>query len=372
MKINTFNLFIILFNLLFNLYYTMKINETEILLISYIQSTTLSTYKNILSSIIKSNKLTSNIKSIPSLFEQQDGVLPPDNNIQLNNFGLKIKWFDLLTKLNENKKLKLLIMIRHAEAYENLNPYNNTICNFILDDRIINNFDSEITDNGYIQSNNLNNLFQSISPNEQSNNQNITWFETIGLKNQIFFTSPLSRTMQTSNSSLYSLPIADIIASEILRASIGTDVCNSRHSVYTSTSEHSLPPPFNTGCNLPDESLLDIYTCTTNLKSNACKYPTLPFKFPIRPPGGNGIGLISDSDQLWRYDSVDDSHILRSLTFLKQLYEYYPDNQVIGVVTHGEMIQAIYESLGEFPYPAKNTQVVPLLIELIEEDEEST
>lgn len=258
-------------------------------------------------------------------------------------------------------------MIRHGQAYENLNPESNENCEFMYENEIIQNFDSVLSPDGIQQTIDLNNLLKSISPPEQSNNQNLTWFETIGLNNQLIITSPLSRTLQTSNNSLYSLPISEIITSELIRASIGTDVCNFRHSVYTSTSEHTLPSPWNTGCKLPNESLLDIYTCSEkNPESNACKYPTLPFQFPIRPSGGQGVGLISDSDQLWRSDSVDSSHIERSLVFLNQLYEFYPDNQVIGIVTHGEMIQAIYESLGQYPYSAKNTQVVPLMIELNE------
>jgi hypothetical protein len=36
---------------------------------------------------------------------------------------------------------------------------------------------------------------------------------------------------------------------------------------------------------------------------------------------------------------------------------------VVGVVTHGEMVRALYEALGQGSYDARNTQVVPLMIE---------
>jgi broad specificity phosphatase PhoE len=97
--------------------------------------------------------------------------------------------------------------------------------------------------------------------------------------------------------------------------------------------------------------------------SPACLYPLLPFQFPIRPPNGYGLGLISDSDELWRADMEDSSHIVRSLTFLRELFEYHPEEKIVGIVTHSEMISALYESLGEVPYSAKNTQIVPIMIE---------
>lgn len=342
---------------------TIKSNESEQLVFSSLEFVSFPSLQQSFKQIISSNN---KIAAIPKLFEQQNGVYPAENELQLPNFGAIQPWTDILELLNE-KNRKLLILIRHAQAWENLNPTENSNCEFTYNNEVIQNFDSPLSETGKEQTKQLNELFRSISPSEQSSNQNLTWFETIGLKNQLFITSPLSRTLQTSNHSLLSLPISGIIASEMIRASVGTDVCNARHSVYSSTSEHSLPSPWNTGCKLPSESLLDIYSCSSsNSQSDACQFPTLPFQFPIRPPGGDGVGLISDSDQLWRSDSVDSTHKERSLTFLNQLFEYFPDNSVIGVVTHGEMVEAVYESLGQFPYGPRNTQVVPIMIELQE------
>ena len=36
---------------------------------------------------------------------------------------------------------------------------------------------------------------------------------------------------------------------------------------------------------------------------------------------------------------------------------------VVGVVTHGEMIRAVYEALGQGAYSPLNTQVVPIMID---------
>jgi hypothetical protein len=157
------------------------------------------------------------------------------------------------------------------------------------------------------------------------------------------------------------------VATEIVRASIGTDVCNFRRSVKTPTAANDLPSPFSTSCTLPSDSLTDIYI--KNALPNALK-----FEFPIRPPGGSGFGLLSDPDMLWRSDVVDDTHVTRATAFLSQLFEYksfYCDSEsildsvpVIGLVTHGETINAIYKASGETGYSPLNTQVVPLMIQI--------
>lgn len=202
------------------------------------------------------------------------------------------------------------------------------------------------------ESTNLNVLFKQVAPSDQSNSADQTWFETLGLKNAPFFCSPLSRTMQTGERVLAALPVPQVTVSELIRASIGTDVCNFRRSVHFPTSAMSLPPPFNTGCRIPNDSLESIYV---NSKVN--------FTFNVRPPGGTGFGLISDNDQIWRSDFRDDTHILRSLAFLAEVFEYVSES-VVGVVTHGEMINAIYEAVGEASYQPLNTEVVPIIIDV--------
>lgn len=340
-------------------------NDTEFFAITSLQAASLPVIKETMERLVFSSQ---RVHSISNLFLQQDGIQPTDPLLQLPNFGAKISWNKILAMLQESAQRKLLILIRHGEAWENLNPLSNDHCEFLYENQIIQNFDSPLSPRGIEQALELNELLHSPAPSDQNNNQNMTWYETIGLLDQQYFTSPLSRTLQTANYSLTGVPMQNITASELLRASVGTDVCNFRHSVYTSTSEHSLSSPWNTGCQLPSESLLSLYTCQEDSQSTstACKYPILPFQFPIRPSSGHGIGLISDSDQLWRSDIVDSSHIVRSLAFLQELREYYPAEQVIGVITHGEMISAIYESLHEVPYSAKNTQIVPIMIEFDE------
>lgn len=163
-----------------------------------------------------------------------------------------------------------------------------------------------------------------------------------------------------------------MVATEIVRASIGQDVCNFRRSVLTPTSLNDLPLPFSTSCDLPEDSLTEIYI-------NRAAPDDLKFEFPIRPPGGSGFGLFSDSDMLWRSDVEDDTHVTRATAFLAQLFEnrdFYCGNEedtrrynssalpIIGLVTHGETIDAVYKASGEAGYSPRNTQVVPLMIEM--------
>jgi hypothetical protein len=296
-------------------------------------------------------------KAVPDIFAQQSGIYPESGEKQLPSFGANYPWADILDMLNEQRIL--LIMIRHGEAWENINPYTNDVCEFEIDGQTIQNFDSRLDLTGIKQAIDLNNLLLS----KETNNSSSTWFDVMGLTNKPFFVSPLSRTLETANIALKDLPIPEITVSEMIRASIGTDVCNYRRSVQSLTSTTELPAPWYTGCKLPEESLMDIYgpsSDTTNVN----------FKFTIRPAGGEGIGLISDGEQLWRNDVVDDTHIIRAKTFMSQLFDYRKSMDkssnslpIVGIVTHGEMIKAFYEAAGELSYGALNTEVVPLIIE---------
>jgi broad specificity phosphatase PhoE len=108
-------------------------------------------------------------------------------------------------------------MIRHAQAFENLNPTANSACTFELDGESIDNFDSAITPLGEEQAASLNKLFKS-SSHELGD---LTWFETVGLEGQLVVTSPLTRTLQTLQISFNDLPVGHVVASELVRASIG-------------------------------------------------------------------------------------------------------------------------------------------------------
>jgi hypothetical protein len=88
------------------------------------------------------------------------------------------------TKMKVKTNRILLIMIRHGEAWENINPLPNSECEFEYDGQIIQNFDSDLDDKGVDQAKTLNSLFRSYSFEQHSN---ITWFEALGLKDKVFF-----------------------------------------------------------------------------------------------------------------------------------------------------------------------------------------
>jgi len=333
-------------------YKQLRANETELLAFQALQAyASLPLLQKLLATEVEKNV---RVKAIPNLFAQQQGGQPSAGASQLDNFGALSSWDNILHQLQDSPdQQRLLILIRHAQAWENLNPTSNANCEFSLDNEIIENFDSPLTPKGIEQANALNQLLRSVASNDSTK----TWFETIGLTKDTtkYVTSPLSRTMQTTEYAFDSLPLASdgsFIANELLRATIGRDVCNFRHSVKTPTSATILPYPWQTGCSIPNSSLIDIYA------SSAVK-----FTFPIRPAGGNGFGLISDEDVLWRADTADDKIIVtRAKAFLAQVYENTAASSVIAVVTHGEMVSAIYQAAGESPCSVQNTEVVPLMV----------
>jgi len=340
-------------------------NETELMAIMSLQASASLPHLSAELATAVSVSVSTRIHAVPSLFAQQSGVTPSGNSLQLPNFGALRPWSEILDMLQvadqQSSDRLLVIMIRHGEAWENLNPSPNSECEFEYEGNIIQNFDSDLSDAGVSQAQQLNSLLREMAPGKD---QNLTWFEALGLSNKSFLSSPLTRTLQTSKRALASLPVPRVVATEVLRASIGTDVCNYRRSILTKTDLHNPPAPFSSGCTLPDDSLAEIYS--TNSDSN------LTFEFPIRPPGGTGWGMYSDEESLWRSDVEDQSHQSRALAFLTQLFEHQADLSadsrsknagVVGVVTHGEMIRAVYEAVGEVAYDALNTQVVPLMLE---------
>jgi broad specificity phosphatase PhoE len=332
---------------------SLQSNETELLAYQAVQTyASLPALTRFLTSEIKKNV---KVAAIPGIFAQQKGVLPEGGSYQLENFGALKPWSAILQELSYHVDQRLLIMIRHAEAQENLNPTPNSNCEFTYNGATIQNFDSPLSDDGITQAKALNELFRSSSTNPSK-----SWYETIGLTegNVTFVTSPLSRTLQTTEFVFDSLPLTasvdkSFIVDEIIRAAIGRDVCNYRHNVKSSTSlNKDAEYPFQTGCKLPDESLEDLYEDSV-----------VNLSFPIRPPGGSGFGLFSDSDLLWRSDIYDEDILEnRALAFLSQVKEYTPASSVIAVVTHGEVINAVYKACGEVGYKPKNTEVVPLVI----------
>lgn len=337
----------------------LRANETELLAYQALQAyaSLPSLYENLSNEVKNAVK----VKAIPNLFAQQQGVKPDEGSYQLENFGALKPWDEILTTLKQSPNNRLLILIRHGQAWENLNPTSNANCEFTLGGKTIQNFDSELSPEGRRQANDLNAILTSTASSNTSSNNNLTWYETIGLAQDstVFITSPLSRTMQTTEAVFAGLPLSATSGNafqvhELIRATLGRDVCNSRHSVNTPTKENPLSSPWETGCDVPTASLQELYGGVES---------RVKFNFNIRPAGGAGFGLISDYDQLWRSDVPDEEvQVTRATAFLAQVYENTPDSSVVAVVTHGEIIQAIYTAAGEIDYGAKNTEVVPLLV----------
>jgi broad specificity phosphatase PhoE len=295
--------------------------------------------------------------AVPGVFAQQNGVEPAANQTQLANFGALKAWPDILNMLHNQPQRKLLILIRHGQAWENLNP-DNTQCTFEYGGQWHNNVDSPLNPTGQQQASALNRLLLSPA------NATATWFETIGLLNAPFVVSPLARTMQTATLVLQKLPIQQPVqVNEIIRATIGIDVCNYRHPVSAASGSAVLPSPWSTNCNVtfPSNSSLSSMFNTSHTGS-------VEFALHVRPAGGSGFGLISDGDTLWRNDMSESAQQqqARAVAFLAQLYGVLPNNaQVLGVVTHGEIIDALSVAVSGMGYSAANTEVVPMMIDLL-------
>jgi broad specificity phosphatase PhoE len=336
----------------------LRANDTEFLAFEALKAH--SSLPHLEKILITQVKNSVKVKAVPGLFAQQNGVEPKKGELQLENFGALKPWKSIRKILRSSSNYRLLIMIRHGEAWENLNPTFNSNCQFNFEGQVIDNFDSPLSPLGLQQAKNLNNLLKA--PSLEGSTE--SWFETLGLNEEStsFITSPLTRTLQTSQLVFSYLPIPTnnhhngrIVAHELLRAGIGQAVCNFRLNVHTPTEANILPSPWQTGCNsTSNSSLSEIYSDDSS---------PVKFNFSIRPAGGAGFGLISDSDVVWRSDLTEDEVIMtRALAFLAQIYENTAESSVTVAITHGEMIGAIYKSAGEANYNATNTEVVPLLL----------
>jgi hypothetical protein len=137
----------------------------------------------------------SSLRAVTDLFAQQAGVQPQGDSKQLPNFGALRPWPDILSLLeteSEHEKESseisrgggrqrlLLVMIRHGEAWENLNPLPNSACEFEYEGKVIQNFDSDLSDTGREQAEQLNELLRK----EAAGQEGVTWFEAMGLNNQ--------------------------------------------------------------------------------------------------------------------------------------------------------------------------------------------
>ena len=155
-------------------------NETEVLAVASVQaSPSMTALKAELFHLISK---TNAIRSVPGLFSQQDGVYPPEGELQLPLFGAKIPWPDIMQELVAAPRV-LLIMIRHGEAWENVNPLSNGHCEFLYEGQVINNLDSDLDPAGVGQAQDLNSLFRSDSP--YGANDTRSWFDALELTNKV-------------------------------------------------------------------------------------------------------------------------------------------------------------------------------------------
>jgi hypothetical protein len=198
-------------------------NESELLSVWDVQAVGMPLVKESLRTVIRNKN--ARIKAVPNIFTQQNGIHPLEGEIQSENFGATMPWNDVLNLVNGSRRL--LIMIRHAQAWENLNPLPNSACEFEYDGETVQNFDSALSPEGERQAEELNSLFAS--PSDQSptsrrprhSASTTTWFEALGLSRSLVIASPLTRTMQTADKVLKAMPVSAVPVHEIIRASIG-------------------------------------------------------------------------------------------------------------------------------------------------------
>lgn len=164
-------------------------NETEILAVASVQAgPSLTAFKNELFGLVSA---ANRFQSVPGIFAQQDGVIPAVGEVQLYNFGAKLPWPKVLEELTAVPNRVLLVMIRHGEAWENVNPLSNDHCQFPYQGSLIDNIDSDLDDAGVEQARTLNDLLRSAY--QPATNNTKSWFEALGLSNKV-----LHRTFSVS------------------------------------------------------------------------------------------------------------------------------------------------------------------------------
>lgn len=163
-------------------------NETEILAIASVQAgPSMTVFKKELFELVAS---ANRFKSVPGLFLQQDEEVPPAAELQLPNFGAKLPWPLILDTLTSASNRVLLLMIRHGEAWENINPLPNSACQFPYEKSMVPNLDSDLDDVGVEQAKQLNSLLKSDS--SYANDRTQSWFDSMGLTNKVFYVYYLS------------------------------------------------------------------------------------------------------------------------------------------------------------------------------------
>jgi hypothetical protein len=172
-------------------------NESELLAVMSLQAAASLPHlsASLATAVRASISSPSSLRAVTGLFAQQAGVQPQGDSKQLPNFGALRPWPEILSLLeteSEHEKESseisrgggrqrlLLVMIRHGEAWENLNPLPNSACEFEYEGKVIQNFDSDLSDTGREQAEQLNELLRK----EAAGQEGVTWFEAMGLNNQ--------------------------------------------------------------------------------------------------------------------------------------------------------------------------------------------
>jgi hypothetical protein len=172
-------------------------NESELLAVMSLQAAASLPHlsASLATAVRASISSPSSLRAVTGLFAQQAGVQPQGDSKQLPNFGALRPWPEILSLLeteSEHEKESseisrgggrqrlLLVMIRHGEAWENLNPLPNSACEFEYEGKVIQNFDSDLSDTGREQAEQLNELLRE----EAAGQEGVTWFEAMGLNNQ--------------------------------------------------------------------------------------------------------------------------------------------------------------------------------------------
>ena len=134
--------------------------------------------------------------------------------------------------VNGSQAKKIILFLRHGQAYENLAPGgNNKLCNFTLHGAMVQNWDSALTKTGLDQAAAVHSFLLSKAVNQSEQE---TWYEVLRLKSAAGFSSPLTRTLETAREALLDPATSasfmrPLTSASLLRASLGENVCNGRH-----------------------------------------------------------------------------------------------------------------------------------------------
>mmetsp|Transcript_5462 Transcript_5462/g.10235 ORF Transcript_5462/g.10235 Transcript_5462/m.10235 type:complete len:356 (+) Transcript_5462:61-1128(+) len=310
-------------------------------------------------------------KSPSGLFIQERASKQLPGPGQHFSFGALVNWEEVHNVLDSNPSSKLLILIRHGEAYSNwLENYMGpdewfkveTTCSY--DDpksgKTYGVFDAELTNLGHSEAKALNSMFRSGG-----------WFQTLTQnKTTRVITSPLSRCLQTTLDVFDDVATSDgdalrMDVEESIRETLGEDTCDSRRSASDPGSKAGVAPG---PCSFKEG-------LTT-------RFPQ--FQFPVvgkLPRGkeketlegeaslGEGLGskpafgLITDGDELWTTTRESQKHQLRRASdFLDKVFRFASE-KVIFVITHSGTTRSVLLTVGREPYRPQNTEVVPVIVQ---------